>query len=371
MGACTACRAAKVKCDQSFPCKRCERLGKTCIPHESKQGQNPARLHNKRKLDDCPCPVGTAEELKFECAILKKSTGMVRKDHYALKHLVRKWIAMSLKRRSFTLWSRAGSLAVACGMSMDEVLCEMNEEQRGMDFLHQLITTPSADQTLIAKTPLTAQDIPEKLWKAVGMPTSPESMEQALQSRCFYVMEVNKGVLRYYVSPAFVENVGINLQTIEETYRANNVEVMQLFHAKPKGPKEQHYMVSFAQQLALHSKPDIRPKPTKVKNVRIMVGDDKKEVIVDQLVCLYVPKLDVSYNLTEYIIDTNDTLLMTKKKTGAHPTVSINNNDINPQAEASYEAPPLTDLPDFYLDLNSVEGGDDDFKTILDLLQQS
>ena len=45
--ACVECHRAKVKCEGKFPCSRCLRLGKECIPHESRQG----RRTSKRDID--------------------------------------------------------------------------------------------------------------------------------------------------------------------------------------------------------------------------------------------------------------------------------------------------------------------------------
>ncbi|CAB9524379.1 expressed unknown protein [Seminavis robusta] len=340
MGACTECRLAKVKCEQCFPCGRCQRLGKTCIPHESKQGQNPARRKRKRTSPKAPA---VTEDVRLECALVTEA----RKDHYAVKHMVRQWIALSIKRRSFKLWARAGNLAVASGISMDEVLSDKNEEHRSMDFIHRMITSPTEDQLIIGKRPMKPNDVPDILWKAVGMPTD-ERMEQALDSRWFFIREVIQGTNRFYVSPGFVETIGVSLSTIEATFRANRMDVANLIHPPhTKNSQEQDYMTSFAQQLALHSRPGITPKPTKIPNVKILVGNDKHEMVVDQLLCIYIQHMDVSFALCEYV-DPN------AKKVGM-----------------TGQEKDEMDLDDFYLDLDSVAGGDDDFKMICDLLKDS
>ncbi|CAB9514721.1 expressed unknown protein [Seminavis robusta] len=337
MGACTECRLAKVKCEQSFPCGRCQRLGKNCIPHESRQGQNPSR--RKRQRTD-PKVTG---DVRLERMLITEA----RKDHYALKHIVRQWIALSIKRRSFKLWARAGNLAEACGVSMDEILSDKNEEHRSMDFIHRMITSPTEDQLVIGKQPLKPNDVPDILWKAVGRPTD-EHMEQALNSRWIIVREVIQGTIRFYISPGFVQTIGVSRSTLEATFRANQMDVANLLYPQhAMNNQQQDYMTSLAQQLALHSKPGIPPKPSRIPNVKILVGKDKQEKVVDQLVCLHIQRMDVSFVLFEFV-DPNAKKVATNDQ---------EKDEIN--------------LDSFYLDLDSVEGGIDDFKMICDLLKDS
>ncbi|CAB9514722.1 expressed unknown protein [Seminavis robusta] len=341
MGACTECRLAKVKCEQSFPCGRCQRLGKNCIPHESRQGQNPSRRKRQRTDPKVPAVPGI---VRLEGMLITES----RKDHYALKHIVRQWIALSIKRRSFKLWARAGNLAEACGVSMDEILSDKNEEHRSMDFIHRMITSPTEDQLIIGKQPMKPNDVPDILWKAVGMPTD-ERMEQALNSRWIIVREVIQGTIRFYVSPGFVQTIGVSQSTMEATFRANQMEVSSLFYPQhTKNNQGKDYMAAFVQQLALHSKPGIPPKPSKTPNVKILVGKDKQEKVVDQLLCIYIQHMDISFSLFEFM-DPN-----------AQKVTTMNDQQTD-----------LNHLDDFYLDLDSVDGGIDDFKMICDLFKSS
>lgn len=358
MGACTECRTAKVKCDQVFPCSRCQRLGKDCHPHVSRQGQNPSRrrqrldIKRKKSQDD--------DEEKDDCQIHHRAAGInraeetdaitcqmlgdprVTKGHFGLKFLVRQWIALALKRRSFKLLARASTLAVHCGMSMDEILCEeavlddshhessgshedsqtsapQHPRSQGMDFLYPFLLSPAEDQTVVGR-PLAAHEIPTLLWKSMGIINHQEKitgtscfrefLQEALEHRWIFVREVNKGLSRFYISPGFAKNV-VSREIIEETYRANTKDIADLYLVKSDHPTagKPDFVQGFAHQLALHARPGMVTKPTRFSKVRIRTQTVTTGVTmiqeVDQLWCLLIPNIDQSFGVTELIPPSN------------------------------------------------------------------
>jgi len=304
MGACTACRAAKVKCDQVFPCGRCLRLHKECVPHVSRQGQY---NHAKRRRttpdanDDDDDDDRTSEDVVIASRMIENPA--VTKDHYGLLHLVRQWIALALKRRTWKLWARAGNLALQCGMSMDDILCEMNG-RRGMDCLYPFLLTPGADQTVVG-APLQVSEVPSSLWSSIGITDcdNEQAVQAALQGRWVFIRETNRGISRFYVSPGFEQNVA-SRDLIQETYRTNEKDIADLYLTPECGTSDD-FLRGFTQQIGLHSRPGMITKPTRLPNVRIKTkGDSDQESIiqeVDQLWCLAIPHIDQSFGLTEFV----------------------------------------------------------------------
>ena len=397
MGACTECRKAKVKCDQIFPCRRCQRLRKICQPHVSRQGQNPSRRiskkqkHNNNDSNDdayniqqpryggggqagCNNTATTAtaatidESDAITCHMIGDSR--ITKGHYGLQCLVRTWIALSLRRRSFQLWSRAGMLAVQCGMSMDDILCEnmsrnsnkssksrksANDSadsattsmapQRGMDFLYPFLLTPKEDQTVVGP-PLELHEIPSSLWRSVGIATNDQGKvsEEHFAHRWIWVRQTKQGLSRFYASPGFEKHIVSN-RTIQETYQANKQQINDLFIVKNDDKntsrKANSFVRAFAHQVSYNSHPGIVPKPTRLSNVRIRTktptkGTGESSIIiqeVDLLWCMTYPDTDESYGLSEFIPPSLPTNSLSSTMNNE---VNVAKNDKDPkQASAS------------------------------------
>ena len=51
--ACTNCHSSKVRCEKSFPCKRCVRLKMEdkCLPHNSQQGRGTKKRRRDKDVD--------------------------------------------------------------------------------------------------------------------------------------------------------------------------------------------------------------------------------------------------------------------------------------------------------------------------------
>jgi len=389
MGACIECRAAKVKCDGTFPCQRCQLKGKECVPHSSRQGQGPHTRSSsgKRKWDNTQS--GGTTGAGIGKTIMKKPEGeeangiashlmddpTVTKDHFGLQHLVRKWIALAIKRRSFHLWTRAGSLAVTCGISMDDILCDVVDGsptssansssggRQGMDFLYPFLLTPKEEQKVLG-SPLQAGHIPASLWKAIGISYDENDTaghEGALRDRWIYVREINKGISRFYVSPGFAQNVGVTREMMERTYQANQMDVSGLYMAtEQKEEGALQHVRGIAYQMAVHSRPGIIPKPTQLPNVRIRTksssgsGGTTKIWEMDQLFCIIIPSMDHSFGLTEFIAPS----------TACAAAAAGEQKEEEEMVEALVP-PAAAPLPD------SIDVDREDFKLIYDFLRNS
>ena len=344
MVACTACRAAKVKCESStFPCRRCTRRDLSCIPHVSRQGRRRAVgntgssaertnihiNHNKRRRDE-DTTTTTREDDVIADGLLQQPAADHLRHHYGLRHLIRQWICLAVKRRTWALWARAGHLADACGMSMDDILCHQTTPlpQRGMDCLYPFLLTPAAEQTVVGP-PLQVSEVPMSLWRAIGIgddnrndkdATIPEDVIlQAMADRWVFLRETNRGVSRFYVSPAFAAHV-VTRAVIEDTYRANAMDIAALY-LTPACGNTTDFVRGFTQQIGLHVAPGMVTPPTHLPHVRIRTKtqsstdtninqqpqhgeqDDDEYIIqeVDQLWCLAIPDMDQSFGLTEFI----------------------------------------------------------------------
>merc|ERR1719478_1792327 len=220
--ACTNCHAAKVKCDFNTPCERCVRLGKTCIPHVSQQGRGrKKRRKNKSETreEDAEGPssgsafTALARRPKKQRAtstqatedVLYKSLGSlgstINRNHFGMKFLIRSWVSFAIRRRSFTLLSRAGTLATKLGLSMDDIMCSDADlaprvqngddgddvtkeegsaatsggnspkskpyDQSAVDFLYPALITPSDRQDL-GSTRLKWSEVPSDLLASAG-----------------------------------------------------------------------------------------------------------------------------------------------------------------------------------------------------------
>lgn len=331
MGACTECRAAKVKCDQIIPCSRCKRLSRVCVQHESKQGQ---RNSSKRKRNH---DVDASEDAVLSGELL--ACPSVQSDHFGLQYLVRSWVSMALRRRSFSLLSRAGTLAVRCGISMDQILCE-TETQRGMDFLYPILLTETSKQKVVDSDGVKLDNVPESLWKAIDCNYEDPSLER----RWILIREMKKGLSGYYCSPAFEENI-MTRSSIEETYRSNQKPIVDLFL-----PDRSTHTRGIAHQISLYKTPGVAPKPCRLSGVKLQTLKSVYPVDVDQIICLVIINIDHAIYSVEYVPKG-------KADSSAESKVTT-----------SYSEAPEWDLDSLALmDLDELEG-DKDLEFIYDLL---
>jgi hypothetical protein len=304
-GACTECRSAKVKCDHQFPCSRCKRLSKECRAHQSKQGQrrpNSTGSHsaNKRKRGDCSSFTDNSdEEQNTEDAmiggkLLQEGCALITCDHYGIRCLVRSWVAIAFRRRSFGLLARAANMACRCNIEMDQILCEMGN-QRGMDFLYPTLLTERPKQEVLVEGGLSLSNVPDVVARACHFnPLDPTSFKD----RLIFIRDINKGISSFYCSPGFEQNI-VSRSKIEETYRENKTSVTNLYMVDHNTHKT--YTQAIAHQIALNKTPCVCPKPTRVSRIKIKAIHSITPVEVDQVICHYLESLDRQINFAEYI----------------------------------------------------------------------
>mmetsp|Transcript_47692 Transcript_47692/g.144209 ORF Transcript_47692/g.144209 Transcript_47692/m.144209 type:complete len:355 (-) Transcript_47692:1376-2440(-) len=304
MGACTECRAAKVKCDldDGFPCSRCKRLDRECIKHKSQQGKGRSK-RKRRELRGC----SRGEEEKGACSPSSEDAGIsgallregragegersvVCSDHFGLNHLVRQWVSLAFRRRSFSLLSRAGGLAAKCGISMDQIMCE-TDFRRGMDFLYPILLTETPKQDVV-DGPLAPSAVPAALWDAIEY--DPDDASAASQ-RWIWAREVNRGVSHFYCSPGFERHMSTREQ-MEETYKSNQRSVVDLFLVNRCAQVR-----AVAHQIAHNKSPGAELKPCRQKGVKIRTLDSSEIVEADQVSCMAILTLDHMILAMEYV----------------------------------------------------------------------
>lgn len=295
MGACQECRKSKVKCEAADgtteKCKRCVRLSLPCTPHVSRQGQG-----QKRKRKSSP---GENRECTIEADVVEQ-TSKFGSNHYGLHFVIRHWVSIAMTRRSFSLMDRASALACRCGISMDQVFCGLNEfplsatsvdGNRAMSFLPNIILKPSSEQQ-VGGAELALTEVPQDLLQAIDCLSSAARLPE---TRWITIREMKCGVSRYYVSPAFQNDIA-TWDVVQSTWKENKMEVNDLWLPKEEKPK---FSRGFNQQLAIYKDPYLEPKPTSIKGTKIRLKDGQ-EMQVDCCLCLIISSLDQAFLSIEY-----------------------------------------------------------------------
>lgn len=183
---------------------------------------------------------------------------------------------------------------------MDQVLCGENgfpasatsiNNSRMMSFLPDMVLKPSREQQ-VGGEPLALSEVPEDMLEAIDcLPTAARNPE----TRWICIRELRCGVSRYYVSTAMQRDV-VSLARVQETWRANEMEVNDLWLPKEEKPK---FSRGFNQQIAIHKDPFMQPKPTSIKRTRIRLAEGR-EIEVDCCLCLKLVNLDHAFMSIEY-----------------------------------------------------------------------
>jgi hypothetical protein len=311
--ACTECHAAKVKCDRELPCSRCVRLSRVCLQHESKQGQggrDASRRKRRRGISSVDDGLGPSEDAALSTEVA--SNEMLRSDHYGLQYLIRSWVSLAVRRRSFPLLFRATAKAARCGISMDQIMCELvtqnpsqeqRQYQRGMDFPYSILLTPAAQQQVTGDQ-LQYTEIPTSLWEAINCPSSVNSgndtsLNHAVRvgNRWIWIREIKRGISRHFVSSAFQHDVA-SWSLVQETFAQNEKSVIDLFLSATERPKHTR---AFAHQISIHTQPNTQPVSSRLSRIQLQTKDQGLVVEVDQVSCLVLLNLDHAFYCNEYI----------------------------------------------------------------------
>jgi len=329
MPACTECHKAKVKCDKGpddVPCSRCVRLKRTCEAHQSKQGKGRKKRSIPIVTDDnfamnksIFCPVTSTERHPVSMLgvdVLEREASAASvfliKGHFGLGWLLRTLIAMSIRRRSFMLLSRAATLAVKCNISMDMIMCgeekslSDNSETKNMcdsvmpkmSFLESIFLTPAKSQVVHGDR-LLWSEITKTLLDATQCSTESET---SISNRWIIIREMKKGIARWFVTPAFERSIA-SWASIQATVKANKspqsggIDVYVPVSEKPK------FFRALVCQMLLHPAPNMPLIPTCVANVilePIGTENTSKRIDVEMVNCLHVLNMDHGILFVEF-----------------------------------------------------------------------
>jgi Fungal Zn(2)-Cys(6) binuclear cluster domain len=259
--------------------------------------------------------------------------GKLPKGHYGLRYLLRSWISIAFRRRSFALLARACNLATKCGIEMDEL---WNHE---MQYLQSFLFLPQVIQLMVTDDDLLYHQVPIRLWKATGCWFADSSQVTynthpsltSMNNRWIWVREMINGVSRYFTTTAFSRDLATT-QEMRETFRKNEVPVIDLFldlegltdyyniEKKPKGetPSPRSlYTRGVAHQVSVHPKPGMPLAPCRQSGMRIRlktqrnqslqlasgqgVVDDRSVVEVDEISCIDIVDVDHAFYFCEYV----------------------------------------------------------------------
>jgi hypothetical protein len=305
---CQECHRAKVKCNSHTPCERCIRLGKNCVPRVSQQGKRPSssqhdlkstkskkvRIRSDNNSDTCGPSNGSGEAI-----IAQSDISSYGSQHLGINWLIRSWIGIAFRRRSFALLGRASSLANKCNISMDQILCGKSFPFPNLDERSHNSLSSSKPMTFLESivckensTPLTTPVEPGRLnWNMlpnrlknkiynyilscrlkshVSSSSSLNTIETCVDSALIFAIQKVDGCINHYVSRKFEEEV-ISLSNIQAVYKANQREVISLFLSK-SDCTDFHRAV--AKQLSLILNLDSDP-PLSTTNTLLNIGTGK------------------------------------------------------------------------------------------------
>jgi hypothetical protein len=217
--------------------------------------------------------------------------GIEQRDHYGLRYLIHSWISFAIRRRSFSLLSRASKLAAQLGISMDDIFCT------SMGFLPDILLTTAQQQTLSPLTQLHWEDIPVRLLEATG--SSNESGPSSRDERWIWIREMDKGMSRYLLSDAFARDVA-SLQLVNETWQRNERAVVDLFLVA-----QCKHTQAFAHQISLFQNANRQLECTRLNQLQLKT-QTQGIVEVDQLACLDIVDMNRSFYFLEYVPRSTD-----------------------------------------------------------------
>eukprot|EP00977_Amphora_coffeiformis_P001236 scaffold259_cov158-Amphora_coffeaeformis.AAC.2 len=263
MPACQECYRVKVRCDRqelvaknphrgTTCCSRCTKLGMECVPRTSRQGQGPKKRRKQQQQPNQhdrtvplaaagttatpPPPLHSSEDgtlleaftitTSSNPSLSTSSSSSVYKFHYGIRYLIHSWTSFALARRSFALLGRASHLAAKCGVPMDDVFCHSRRDIINPilynNHNHQESQRMGDDK---APQPLQWDSLPTSLRNLCGL--------DRIENRYVMVREAQNGHSRYLASTKFESDI-VSVWLMEQTWRANQKPVVQLFLQGPE-----------------------------------------------------------------------------------------------------------------------------------------
>ena len=146
-------------------------------------------------------------------------------QHFGLNFIIREWVALAFRRRSFNLLHKAATLALKKNISFDQIISgksfpgvNLAPQFSDMKYIADLI-----DQTkeMIPLPPImTLNEIPLRLAEAFKLDN--------VVDRWIVSIKIDQGVQSFYTSPAFERDV-VSADTIRHTVKNNEFEWCSLF----------------------------------------------------------------------------------------------------------------------------------------------
>lgn len=240
---CQECRDRKAKCNKNSPCERCNRLGKECVPYISKQGQRPKKRQKQESNssgsndgdDHDNDDNGTTELSKAESEVagenvVKNTLETSDSQHYGLNHVIRHWVAIAFRRRSFNLLYRAASLAITKDISFDQILCGRafpgvkptikgaEPETYDMSYIVNQLSQPK--ESMPMPRLMSLDEVPTRLVEEFNL--------KEMNDRWIVYRKIQKGDQSFFASPAFERDI-VSCDNIRNAYWENEVEWSSLF----------------------------------------------------------------------------------------------------------------------------------------------
>lgn len=329
--ACQSCYQAKVRCGDERPCPRCTRLMVECIPRVSRQGQGPKKRrrrlqqqqHQQENIDGERISVsvvaGRPAAAKSEDENLASRMEVFGRHHYGVLYLIHSWVNFAFARRSFGLLARASKLAAKCGVPMDEIF-----NQAKMEVLSPIMFVPSSSSSSAApplpppqpigtaaavpssvmktshRTALQWSDIPARLLEVCKAGHSNESLANSRSKRYILVREAVRGQSHYLLSDAFRRDI-CSLWTIEETWRANEQSVVNIFLEGQSDFDKFVKVINY--HMSRYHDPTTSPECSRVNGLNVKMKSGSIQTM-DLIYAFEIVNLDHSFYLSEYVLPT-------------------------------------------------------------------
>ena len=303
MVSCTECHRAKVKCSLDRPCKRCLRLGKDCVPRISNQGKRPVPQSGRGDS-------AKKHKMKRGEAVIAESSELSTcgNQHFGLIVLIRSWVAVAFRRRSFPLLSRATLLATQCEVSMDQIFCGKAfpsfplSDPKPMDFLPPLICQ---DATMSQTSPssFSWDQLPERLREKIMLRIDVLALD--FDQEWIFAMRRHQGHVSFFVSESMEDDL-VSFESIQATYATNSREVVSLFLSESSCI---NFHQALAKQLSLYIKASSDP-PLTISEAVVNVGTGHNNPRKSQgLVSIKPSAVVTTMNVGLEIVDEDDSVI--------------------------------------------------------------
>ena len=232
------------------------------------------------------------------------------KNHFAINWLIRDWLGLAFRRRSFALLEKASNLAVRCGISMDQVLCDsmvdMGLPSRvpvpNMNHLLGILLTPLSDYRF-ENPAVDWAKLPKPLRVELGIDAKLEhhsDILKSLGSRMVFIRECGRDCVRFLLSPEFERRIACR-DLLLKTFFTNNETVTNLIFS---GDSNKKFLRAFNRLVNYHDTP---AKPIKYQyfkgraRLSSSAKTARKTVLARYKIFLWFESFDMAYLVIEVV----------------------------------------------------------------------